>query len=110
MTGLLDIIKSSFGQKPNTASLAKERLQIIIAREHSNSKNTFLPQLEKELIQVIRKYININENDIKVSLNKDGDLEILDVNIVIDNEKPRESSISALKNKTLSLTESDKKK
>jgi len=110
MANLLDIIKSSFGQKQNTASVAKERLQIIIAREQSGSHKNFLPQLEKELLEVISKYINIDQKDMKVSLNKQGDLEILDVNIVIDNEKPRESSISALKNKTLSLTESDKKK
>lgn len=97
MAGILDIIKS-FGQKPNpsTASVAKERLQIIIAREHSNSQKNFLPQLEKELIEVIKKYININEKDIKVSLNKEGDIEILDVNIVIDgdsNEKPAQKAL-----------------
>lgn len=94
MPGILDILKS-FGQKPNTstASVAKERLQIIIAREHSSSQKNFLPQLEKELIEVIKKYIHINEKDIKVSLNKDGDIEILDVNIVIDNESNPEKSV-----------------
>ncbi len=89
MAGLLDFIKSSFiGDKTNSANLAKERLQIIIAREHfDSSKKNFLPQLEKELVEVIRKYVQINDNDIKVSLNKQGGLEILDVNIVIDGEK-----------------------
>ncbi len=89
MAGLFDIIKSSFGvQKQNSASLAKERLQIIIAREHSSDdKKNFLPQLEKELVEVIRKYVHINDNDIKVSLNKQGSLEVLDVNIVIDGDK-----------------------
>ncbi len=88
MASLFDMIKSSFGvQKQNSASLAKERLQIIIAREHSSdNKKNFLPQLEKELVEVIRKYVQINDNDIKVSLNKQGSLEVLDVNIVIDGE------------------------
>ncbi len=87
MAGILEFIKSSLGApKPNTASIARDRLQIIIAREHSSSQKNFLPQLEKELIEVIKKYININEKDIKVSLNKEGDIEILDVNIVIDGE------------------------
>jgi cell division topological specificity factor len=88
MASLIDLIKSSFGQKQNTASLAKERLQIIIAREHSSSHKNFLPQLEKELIAVISKYVTINEKDIKVSLNKQGTLEVLDVNIVIDGDTP----------------------
>jgi len=98
MAGILQFIKSSLGaQKPNTAAVAKDRLQIIIAREHSNSQKNFLPQLEKELIEVIKKYININEKDIKVSLNKEGDIEILDVNIVIDGdqEKPTQKAVSS---------------
>jgi cell division topological specificity factor len=87
MAGILEFIKSSLGTpKPNTAAMARERLQIIIARENSTSQKNFLPQLEKELIEVIRKYIKINEDDIKVTLNKEGGLEILDVNIVIDGE------------------------
>jgi cell division topological specificity factor len=89
MAGLLDFIKNSFGApKQTTASLAKERLQIIIARENADSKKDFLPELEKELVAVIRKYVKISDEDIKVSLNKQGDLEILDVNIVIDDKEP----------------------
>ncbi len=97
MAGLLDFIKHSFGvQKPKTASLAKERLQIIIARENANdSKKDFLPELEKELVAVIRKYVKINDDDIKVSLNKQGDLEILDVNIVIDDKETKEVALAA---------------
>ena len=94
MAGLFDLIKSSFaGQKQSTANLAKERLQIIIARENSAGHvghKDFLPQLEKELIAVIRKYIQINDKDMKVSLKKQGGLEVLDVNIVIDGDnKPQ---------------------
>lgn len=89
MANLIDIFKSSFlKQKQSTASVAKERLQIIIAREGGNGpQKDFLPQLEKELIEVIRKYVQINDQDIKVSLNKQGGLEVLDVNIVIDGDK-----------------------
>jgi cell division topological specificity factor len=90
MAGILEFMKSLGTPKPNTAAMARERLQIIIAREHSSSQKNFLPQLEKELIEVIKKYININEKDIKVSLNKEGDIEILDVNIVIDGENTPE--------------------
>lgn len=93
MAGLLDFIKNSFGTpKQTTASVAKERLQIIIARENADSKKDFLPELEKELVAVIRKYVKISDEDIKVSLNKQGDLEILDVNIVIDDKEPKEPS------------------
>ncbi len=95
MAGLLDFIKNSFGgPKQSSASLAKERLQIIIARENADSKKDFLPDLEKELVAVIRKYVKISDEDIKVSLNKQGDLEILDVNIIIDDKEPKEVKLA----------------
>jgi cell division topological specificity factor len=80
---LLDLL---FGSKPKSASIAKERLQLIIAREHSGAAGgtpDFLPQLQKELIQVISKYVNVNPDDIKVSLEKQDNYEVLEVNIVL---------------------------
>lgn len=79
---LLDLL---FGQKQKTATVAKERLQLIIARERSGEQGApdFLPALQKELIGVISKYVNVSQNDIKVSLEKQGNFEVLEVNIVL---------------------------
>lgn len=73
-----------FNSKPKTASTAKERLQIIIARERTGRDGyDFLPALREELIAVISKYTKVNPDDIKVSLDKQGNLEVLDVNVVL---------------------------
>ncbi|MFJ7565765.1 cell division topological specificity factor MinE [Herminiimonas sp. NPDC097707] len=73
-----------FNTKPKTASAAKERLQIIIARERSGRAGPdFLPALHQELIAVISKYVKVNPDDIKISLNSQGNLEVLDVNVVL---------------------------
>ncbi|HMV06111.1 MAG TPA: cell division topological specificity factor MinE [Accumulibacter sp.] len=74
-----------FGNKPKTAAIAKERLQLIIAHERGASNGTpdFLPALQKELIAVISKYVSVSEDDIKVSLEKQGNCEVLEVNIVM---------------------------
>jgi cell division topological specificity factor len=85
MNVLSELIKRLSGEKPKTASLAKERLQIIIAREHpTNQRNHFLPQMQQELLEVIKKYLPINPENIKVSMNQEGSLEVLDVNIILD--------------------------
>jgi len=70
--------------KSNTASLAKERLQILVAHERS-SKNqpSYLPKLQQELLEVIRKYIHVNEDAISVNFEQDDDQEILELNIVL---------------------------
>jgi cell division topological specificity factor len=74
-----------FGNKPRTAVIAKERLQLIIAHERNGSTSTpdFLPALQQELMAVISKYVLVNPEDIKVSLEKQGNLEVLEVNIVM---------------------------
>ncbi len=74
-----------FGSKPKTAAIAKERLQLIIAHERNGSTSTpdFLPALQQELMTVISKYISVNPEDIKVSVEKQGNFEVLEVNIVM---------------------------
>jgi len=72
------------GEKKKTASVAKERLQIILAHERSGrggSRADYLPQLQKELVAVISKYVSINPEDIKVHLERQDDLEVLEVKI-----------------------------
>ncbi len=72
------------GEKKKTASIAKERLQIILAHERAGrnaSQPDYLPALQKELIDVISKYVQINPEDIKVNLERQDNLEVLAVKI-----------------------------
>lgn len=72
------------GEKKKTASVAKERLQIILAHERSGrsgSEPDYLPDLQRDLIAVISKYIKIDSRDIKVNLERQDDLEVLEVKI-----------------------------
>ncbi|MDP4590807.1 MAG: cell division topological specificity factor MinE [Burkholderiaceae bacterium] len=72
------------GEKKSSANVAKERLRIILAHERLNGDNStsdYLPQLQKELMEVISKYVKINPEDIKVNLERQGQLEVLEVKI-----------------------------
>ena len=72
------------GEKKKTASVAKERLQIILAHERSGrnaAEPDYLPALQAELIAVISKYIKIDQSDIKVHLERQDNLEVLEVKI-----------------------------
>jgi cell division topological specificity factor len=71
------------GEKKSTASVAKERLQLILAHERNgnNSSPSYLPDLQRELLAVISKYVSVNPDDIKVLLERQGDLEVLEVKI-----------------------------
>ena len=75
---------------PKTASLAKDRLSIIVARERSGAKNgqDYLPQLQQELLQVLAKYEHIDLDQVSVNVDRQGDCEVLELNVVLGDGAP----------------------
>lgn len=72
------------GEKKKTANVAKERLQIILAHERTGrggSRPDYLPALQRELMAVISKYVSIRPDDIKVHLERQDNLDVLEVKI-----------------------------
>lgn len=75
-------------QKKKSASVAKERLQIIVARERSpRGGPDYLPLLKEELLNVIRKYVSIDQDAVKIQLDREGDCEVLELNITLSPEQ-----------------------
>lgn len=71
-------------KKAPTASIAKERLQIIVAHERGQrDEPDYLPALQKELVEVIRKYVNIEHDQVQVALDNQGSCSILELNITL---------------------------
>lgn len=70
------------GQKKTSASVARDRLQLILINERGDGITPdYLPRLQKELVEVISRYVKINPEDIKVNLDRQDSLEILEVKI-----------------------------
>ena len=83
---LLDMI---FGRKKASASVAKERLQIILAHERAitdkenQSTPVWLPQLQQELLDVIAKYTQVDRDALKINLEKRDNIELLEINVTL---------------------------
>ncbi|HEY0522393.1 MAG TPA: cell division topological specificity factor MinE [Stellaceae bacterium] len=89
----MSIFDIFFAKKPPTASIAKERLQIVLAHERVNrSGPDFLPLLQRDLLNVVRKYIEVDEDVMKVQLGKQEGTSVLEINIELDNAKVKERS------------------
>ena len=70
------------GEKKTSASVAKDRLQLILINERGDGMAPdYLPRLQQELVAVISKYVKINPEDIKINLDRQDSLEILEVKI-----------------------------
>ena len=77
-------ILSFMRAKRKSAQMAKERLQIIINHERGqNEAADFLPQLRKELLSVISKYIPLSEDQINIQVRQDGHQSTIEMNVVV---------------------------
>ncbi len=82
---LLDYFRKS---KKSTASLAKERLQIIVAHERQNRLSPdYLPQLKQDILEVIAKYVKVSEDKVSVEFEQNDDLAVLELNVTLPDYK-----------------------
>ncbi|MBK1668734.1 cell division topological specificity factor MinE [Rhodovibrio sodomensis] len=85
---LLDL----FRKQPASAPAARERLQILLAHERAGREGgaDFLPQLQRELLQVVKKYVQIDDDKVQVQLDRQGDVATLEVNVELPETVPEQ--------------------
>jgi cell division topological specificity factor len=83
--GILDFLK----RKPEpTASVAKERLRIIVAQERSTrGAPDYLPLLRNELLEVIKKYVHVDIEAININVERDSGHEVLELSVALPDGK-----------------------
>jgi len=81
----LSKITSRFRKVPSASrSVAKERLQIIISHERTQREQPdFLASLQKDLLEVITKYVSINKDDVRVELDRQDGCSVLELNVIL---------------------------
>ena len=79
---ILNIFRST---KKTSANIAKDRLlQLIVDKGlHSKLDRLDLDKLQRELIEVISRYLPINENEVTVEVERDDNRSILELNVVL---------------------------
>jgi cell division topological specificity factor len=78
--GLLDL----FRRQPPSAQVAKERLRIIVAQERgARGGPDYLPLLRRELLEVIRKYVNVDPEAVIINLERDQGQEVLELTVTL---------------------------
>lgn len=95
---MASLIDKLFGKKPQTANLARDRLQIIITQERANRNSAnhtpdYLPTLQKELLEVLSKYVKIELNDINISHEKQDGVDMLALNITLPENKSNAADV-----------------
>ncbi|MAS08669.1 cell division topological specificity factor MinE [Salinisphaera sp.] len=81
--GWLDVFRS---EKKSSAQTAKERLQLVVAHRRSGGvgdQPEYFPQLQRDLLAVLRKYIEVGDDAVQMEIEREGDLEVLELNITL---------------------------
>jgi cell division topological specificity factor len=83
--GILDFLK----RKPEaTATVARERLRIIVAQERSTrGAPDYLPMMRNELLEVIKKYVHVDLDAININFERDSGHEILELSVTLPEGK-----------------------
>jgi len=74
---LFDIFK-----KKKSKDVAKDRLMMMLAYERANTKIDNLDEMKQDLINVVKKYLNVK--DVQIKSNSNQDIETLEVEIILN--------------------------
>jgi cell division topological specificity factor len=80
----MSFLQFLFGRKKKSASVAKQRLQLVLAAERSPRsarRPDYLPALQRELLGVMSKYVKVQAKDIRISFERQRDIEVIRVKI-----------------------------
>jgi cell division topological specificity factor len=76
-----------------SAVAARDRLQILLAHERASLNGAdFLPKLQQEILEVIRKYVEVDDQKVQVKLDSDRNLSVLEVNIELPAKTDRRAA------------------
>jgi cell division topological specificity factor len=72
------------GKKKTSAAAAKERLQILISHERQNRHGPdFLPELQRDILAVVKKYVAVRDDHVSIRLDRAGDASVLELNVIL---------------------------
>ena len=70
LENIINFIKSLIKKDEGSKDAAKERLQLVLMQDRANVSADYLDLMKQEIIDVIKKYVNIDENALEVELTK----------------------------------------
>ena len=81
---MLDVLMKIFGknEKPS-GKVAKERLRVVLIHDRASISPDIMERLKNDIINVISNYMDVNKNDMEISLANDADSVALVANIPV---------------------------
>jgi len=87
----------SFFNRKNSAPVARERLQILLAHERGNlaGQPDLVAILREEILSVVAKHVTLDRDQVQVRMDQNKSLSTLEIEVEIPNQAGARVKISA---------------
>ncbi len=77
----MSLFNSLFGQKENSAMVARDRLKLVLAHERASNALPYMDDMKKDILEVIKKYTKVR--DIHISSQSNQNIDVLEMEILL---------------------------
>jgi cell division topological specificity factor len=92
---LFDFIQRLLGRQKPSGTMAKERLQLVLAHDRSDLNPELLEQMRREILEVVQRYVEIDLEEGDVSLETEDRVTALVANLPIKRARPLPTLVAA---------------
>ena len=77
----MSLLSSLFGKKETSASVARDRLKLVLAHERASNALPYMDEMKAEIMEVIKKYTKVK--DIHISSQNNQNIDVLEMEIIL---------------------------
>jgi len=77
----MSLFSSLFGKKETSASVARDRLKLVLAHERASNALPYMEEMKSEIMEVIKKYTKVK--DIHISSQNNQNIDVLEMEIIL---------------------------
>jgi len=85
---VIDFLNRLLGREKPSGTLARERLQLVLAHDRSDLNPELLEQMRREILEVVQRYVEIDIDSCDVSLETEDRVTALLANLPIRRARP----------------------
>lgn len=92
----MNFFRNLFGKEPSSASLAKQRLQVVLVQDHLSMTPGTMEAIKAEIMEVISRHLEIDPNGVEVAVERRGHGDELVANVPVRRNLGRTGSGESL--------------
>jgi len=77
----MSLFSSLFGKKESSASVARDRLKLVLAHERASNALPYMDEMKADIMEVIKKYTKVK--DVQISSQSNQNVDVLEMEIIL---------------------------